>query len=81
MFMNIIIFTSIQSRRLRAFVGHGREETGMYRLMTRCLVYLGNVGETRQATVSVTRSDDSTWSKDVKIAHTESWNDYSWGDS
>ena len=55
-------------------------ETGMYRLMTRCLVYLGNVGETRQATVSVTRSDDSTWSKDVKIAHTESWNDYSWGD-
>ena len=55
-------------------------ETGMYRLMTRCLVYLGNVGETRQATISVTRSDDSTWSKDVKIAHTESWNDYSWGD-
>ncbi|MDE6019866.1 MAG: beta-mannosidase [Ruminococcus sp.] len=55
-------------------------KTGMYRLVSRCLMYLGNEGEIREAGVSVERSDGSTWSKTVKIPHTNSWNDFSFGD-
>lgn len=56
-------------------------ETGMYRLVSRCIMYLGDTeNEIREASVSVVRSDESTWSKTVKIAHTDTWNDYSFGD-
>ena len=55
-------------------------ETGMYRLVSKCIMYLGAEGETREAAVSVVRSDESTWSKTVKIAYTDTWNDYSFGD-
>ena len=56
-------------------------ETGMYRLMTRCIMYLGtSSSDIREAQVTVTRSDDSTATKTVKIAHTDDWNDYNWGD-
>lgn len=55
-------------------------EAGMYRLMSRCIMYLGSEGETREAMVSVERADGTTWSKTVKIAHTDTWNDYSFGD-
>ncbi len=55
-------------------------EAGMYRLISRCIMYLGNEGETREASVSVERGDGTTWSKTVKIAHTDTWNDYSFGD-
>lgn len=54
--------------------------TGMYRLMTKCIMYLGNSGESREAQINVTRSDGSTWTKTVKISYTDTWNDYSWGD-
>ncbi len=53
---------------------------GMYRLVSRCLMYLGSDGESREAAVSVERSDGSTWSKTAKIPHTETWSDYSFGD-
>ncbi len=53
---------------------------GMYRLVSRCIMYLGNEGEIREAEVSVKRSDDSTWKKNVKIPRTATWNDYSFGD-
>ena len=53
---------------------------GMYRLVSRCIMYLGNDGEIREAEVSVKRSDDSTWKKNVKIPRTATWNDYSFGD-
>ena len=43
-------------------------------------MYLGNDGEIREAEVSVKRSDDSTWKKNVKIPRTATWNDYSFGD-
>lgn len=56
-------------------------ETGMYRLMTRCIMYLGDTSnDIREAQVTVTRSDDSTATKTVKIAHTDDWNDFNWGD-
>ena len=56
-------------------------ETGMYRLMTRCIMYLGDTSnDIREAQVTVTRSDDSTAAKTVKIAHTDDWNDFNWGD-
>lgn len=55
-------------------------ETGMYRLMSRCIMYLGGEGEIREGMVSVVRSDESTWSKTVKIMHTDTWNDFSFGD-
>lgn len=55
-------------------------ETGMYRLVSRSLMYLGNDGEIREGQVSVERSDGSTWSKTVKIPHTDTWNDFNWGD-
>lgn len=55
-------------------------KTGMYRLVSRCIMYLGDEGETREAAVSVERTDGSKWSKTVKIPHTASWNDYSFGD-
>lgn len=54
--------------------------TGMYRLVSKCIVYLGESGEIREGVVNVERSDGSTWSKTVKIPHTESWSDYSFGD-
>lgn len=55
-------------------------ETGMYRLETSCIMYLGSDGDIREGSVSVVRADESTWSKTVKITHTDSWNDYSFGD-
>ncbi len=55
-------------------------ETGMYRLMSRCIMYLGEVGEIREGQVTVERSDGSTWSKTAKISRTVDWNDYNWGD-
>ncbi len=55
-------------------------KTGMYRLITRCLMYLGNAGEIREGQVNVTRSDGTTWTNTVKIPHTDTWNDFSWGD-
>ena len=53
---------------------------GMYRLVSRCIMYLGGDGEIREAEVNVKRSDDSTWKKTVKIPHTSTWNDFSFGD-
>lgn len=55
-------------------------ETGMYRLQSRCWMYLGNVGEIREGQVSVERADGSTWNKTVKIANNGDWTDFSWGD-
>ncbi len=55
-------------------------ETGMYRLMSKCIMYLGDAGTIREGTVSVVRSDESTWTKNVKISRTDDWNDYNWGD-
>ncbi len=55
-------------------------ETGMYRLTTSCIMYLGNDGENREGMVSVERSDGSTWSKTVKIPHTDTWTEFSFGD-
>ena len=56
-------------------------ETGMYRLMTRCIMYLGSTSnDIREAQVTVTRSDESKSTKTVKIAHTDDWNDFNWGD-
>lgn len=55
-------------------------ETGMYRLVSRSLMYLGNEGEIREGIVSVERADGSAWSKTVKIPRTSDWNDYSFGD-
>ena len=55
-------------------------ETGMYRLITSCIMYLGGEGDNRQAQVTVERPDGTTWSKDVKIPHTDTWTDFSFGD-
>ncbi|MDD7186087.1 MAG: glycosyl hydrolase [Oscillospiraceae bacterium] len=55
-------------------------ETGMYRLVSRSLMYLGNEGEIREGSVSVERADGTSWSKTVKIPRTSDWNDYSFGD-
>lgn len=55
-------------------------ETGMYRLVSRSLMYLGNEGEIREGSVSVERADGTTWSKTVKISRTSDWNDFSFGD-
>ncbi len=55
-------------------------ETGMYRLVSKCIMYLGEVGEIREGMVKVERPDGTEWSKTVKIARTETWNDYSFGD-
>lgn len=55
-------------------------ETGMYRLMSKCIMYLGDAGTIREGTVSVVRSDESTWTKNVNITRTDDWNDYNWGD-
>lgn len=55
-------------------------ETGMYRLTTSCIMYLGSDGENREGMVSVERSDGSTWSKTVKIPHTDTWTEFSFGD-
>lgn len=55
-------------------------ETGMYRLVSRSLMYLGNEGEIREGSVSVERADGTTWSKTVKIPRTSDWNDFSFGD-
>lgn len=55
-------------------------ETGMYRLITSCIMYLGEEGTTREGSVSVERADGTTWSKKVNITRTESWNDFSYGD-
>ena len=44
-------------------------------------MYLGDTSnDIREAQVTVTRSDDSTATKTVKIAHTDDWNDFNWGD-
>ncbi len=53
---------------------------GMYRLVSRCIMYLGEEGTIREGVVKVKRSDGSTWSKTVKISRTIDWNDYSFGD-
>ncbi|MGN0677840.1 MAG: glycosyl hydrolase, partial [Ruminococcus sp.] len=55
-------------------------ETGMYRLVSRSLMYLGNDGEIREGKVNVERADGTSWSKTVKIPRTSDWNDYSFGD-
>lgn len=56
-------------------------ETGMYRLASKCIMYLGkSSSDIREGAVSVVRSDGSEWSKTVKIAHTDDWNEYSFGD-
>lgn len=55
-------------------------KTGMYRLVSKCIMYLDGDGGTREAEVSVQRSDDSSWKKTVKIPHTATWNDFSFGD-
>jgi len=55
-------------------------ETGMYRLVSRSLMYLGNEGEIREGNVSVERADGTKWSKVVKIPRTSDWNDFSFGD-
>ena len=55
-------------------------KTGMYRLVSKCLMYLGESGEIREGAVNVERADGSSWSKTVKIPHTDSWSDFSFGD-
>lgn len=55
-------------------------ETGMYRLVSRSIMYLGSDGEIREGKVSVERADGTEWEKTVKIPHTSDWNDYSFGD-
>ena len=52
-------------------------ETGMYRFITRCFQYLS---DERISQVIVTRSDGSEFTKTVKIAHTDDWTDFNWGD-
>lgn len=54
-------------------------ETGMYRLETMALMYLGNEGESREAKATVT-SGDYTKSYTVKIPATETYKNFSFGD-
>ena len=54
-------------------------ETGMYRLTTKSIMYLGNEGETRSGALTVS-NDNGDKSYTVRIPHTETWNDFSWGD-
>lgn len=55
-------------------------ETGMYRLVTKSIMYLGNDGEIREGKVSVERADGTKWEKTVKIPHTDDWSEFSFGD-
>lgn len=55
-------------------------ETGMYRLVTKSIMYLGNDGEIREGKVSVERADGTKWEKIVKIPHTDDWSEFSFGD-
>lgn len=59
-------------------------ETGLYRLETRCIMYLGseNPDEVamREASVSAEGPDGTVSSKTVKISHTDTWQDFSFGD-
>ena len=55
-------------------------ETGMYRLVTKSIMYLGNDGEIREGKVNVERADGTKWEKTVKIPHTDDWSEFSFGD-
>ncbi|MBE6853980.1 MAG: beta-mannosidase, partial [Ruminococcus sp.] len=54
-------------------------ETGMYRLETKALMYLGSEGESRQAEATVV-SGDYKKTYTVKVPHTDTWSDFSFGD-
>ena len=54
-------------------------ETGMYRLETKALMYLGAEGEFRQAEVNV-KSGDYSKKYTVNVPHTDTWSDFSFGD-
>ena len=54
-------------------------ETGMYRLETKALMYLGSEGEFRQAEVNV-KSGDYSKKYTVNVPHTDTWSDFSFGD-
>lgn len=56
-------------------------ETGMYRLVTSSIMYLGSTGENRQAEVKVENADNKySKTNTVKIPHTDTWTNFSWGD-
>lgn len=54
-------------------------ETGMYRLETVCLMYLGNEGESRQAE-AVVECGSYTKKYTVNVPHTDTWSQFSFGD-
>ena len=54
-------------------------ETGMYRLETVCLMYLGEGSQSRQAEATVT-SDNYKKTYTVNIPYTDTWSEFSFGD-